>query len=232
MDVYAVIVAGGTGSRFGGNLPKQFATLGGEPVLMHTLKVFRKSLPVERIVTVLGEGMDAYWQKECERFGFETGPLVTGGSSRWQSVRNGFESLNLLPDDIVLIHDAARPFVNRRIIDDVVAAVQKGADGAIPVVPVTDSIRRLNADGTSSALDRSSLRAVQTPQAFSAGKLADAFRLPYSPVFTDEASMMEAAGYHSIVLVEGKKENFKITVPADLLLAEEILAKNARSQGH
>lgn len=229
-DVYAVIVAGGSGTRFGGNLPKQFELLGGISVLMRSVMTFRKLLPLENVVIVLGDGMESYWVDECERLGIERGETVTGGATRWHSARNGVMALPVQRNnDVILIHDAARPFVTEAIVSRVVDAVGNGKDCAIPVTEVTDSIRRLDDDGCSVALDRSLLRAVQTPQGFNAGKLKRAFEMPYSPLFTDEASMMEAAGYKDIALVEGSPDNFKITRRADLVLAELIIEGNARS---
>lgn len=230
MNVYAVIVAGGRGTRFGGDLPKQFAMLASKPVLLHTLEAFRKVVPMENIVTVIGEGMEEIWRQMCVLHGADPGNLATGGSTRWESVRNGIHSLNLCPEDIVLVHDAARPLVNESIINNVISAVENGFSGAIPVTAVTDSIRLLHPDGSSAALERELLRAVQTPQAFRAAKLLKAFKLPYSPLFTDEASMMEASGFTDLILVEGSPDNFKITHSNDLIRAEDILRQHARRE--
>ena len=217
--VFAIIVAGGKGTRFGTDLPKQFANLDDKPVLLHTLMAMRKVIPAENIVTVLSTEMTEYWRRTCRDHGVDCGPLAIGGETRWHSVRNGLSAIDPpRPDDIVLVHDGARPFLSEIIIQNVIKAIEEGHDGAIPVVEVTDSVRQIEGSG-SRALERSTLRAVQTPQAFRAATLTESFSLPYSPSFTDEASMLEHAGYSDIALVNGDRLNFKITHPADLALA-------------
>ena len=226
MTIYAIIVAGGTGSRFGSSVPKQFLDLGGKPVLCHTLQAFRDVIPLSRIVTVVSGAMTTFWKELCDTAGIDPGPIAIGGDTRWESVKNGLEALgDIDADDIVLVHDGARPLAGPEFICAIAGALQStDADGVIPAMPLTDSIRRISADGVSSdAVDRSRYRSVQTPQAFPAGKLAQAFAIPYRPEFTDEASMMAAAGYTDIRLVPGQERNLKITRPVDIAIAEFFL---------
>lgn len=222
--IFAIVVAGGHGRRFGSDLPKQYLPLDNDMVLTHTLRNFRSVIPADNIITVIAPAMEDFWTSACRESGFHAGPIAHGGATRWESVRNGLMALrDVGPDDFVLVHDAARPFADAALISRVVKALEQGADGAIPVVPVTDSLREVTEDGSSRPVDRSAFRAVQTPQGFVASKLTAAFALPYSPRFTDEATMMQEAGYGNIVLVDGDPRNFKITRPIDLILARAIL---------
>ncbi|MDE6543423.1 MAG: 2-C-methyl-D-erythritol 4-phosphate cytidylyltransferase [Muribaculaceae bacterium] len=227
MKTYAIIVAGGTGSRFGSSVPKQFLDLCGTPVLCHTLRAFRAVLPAENIVTVISRPMEGFWRDLCANVGLEPGRLAYGGDTRWQSVRNGLEALgDISGDATVLVHDGARPLVTPDFITAVAGALRAtGADGVIPAIPLTDSLRHLADDGLHSvAVDRAFFRAVQTPQAFPAARLKQAFSLPYRPEFTDEASMMAAAGFTDICLVPGSERNLKITRPVDLVVARYFLS--------
>ena len=211
-----VIVAAGSGSRFGGALAKQFCLLAGRPMLMHTIDAFRNALPDGEVVVVLAEAMMGEWQRLCDEYGYTSPRVVAGGDTRWASVRNAIDVID--EADIVLVHDAARPLVSADIIARAVAAA--AANGAaIPVVPVTDSLR--DADGH--AVDRARFRAVQTPQAFAIDVIRHAYTLPWQPSFTDDASVAEAAG-HPIATTDGHPTNIKITYPADLAVAEALMA--------
>ncbi len=223
-----IIVAGGTGSRFGGDMPKQFLPLGGRPVLMHTIDAFRSALPDSDIVVVLSPAMRGVWEELCREHGFESPRITDGGATRWESVKNAVNSLNETPAGrTVLIHDGARPLIPAEVIRKTVAYA-RNTDGAIPVVEVTDSLRRLEPDGVrSEAVDRSEYRSVQTPQTFSLWRLREAYSLPYQEDFTDDASVMAAAGFANMVLVEGSRENIKITTPLDMKIAELILEERA-----
>ncbi|MBD5225307.1 MAG: 2-C-methyl-D-erythritol 4-phosphate cytidylyltransferase [Bacteroidales bacterium] len=227
-----IIVAGGTGSRFGGNMPKQFLPLCGKPVLMHTIDAFRSALPGSEIVVVLSDAMRGFWEELCREYGFESPRIAEGGTTRWESVKNAVCSLSDTPaGSIVLIHDGARPLVSCDVIRKT-AAYARNTDGALPVVDITDSLRKMDADGVGSEpVDRSDYRSVQTPQAFSLWRLREAYALPYQSDFTDDASVMAAAGFGNIVLVEGSRENIKITTPIDLKIAEIILEeRNAQKR--
>lgn len=227
MKTVAIIVAGGSGTRFGAELPKQFLELGGKPILMRSIEAFANSgnCPVDVIVTLPSDQMDL-WQRLCDRYGFGVPHrVVPGGETRWHSVKHALDSMGDVNEvDIIAVHDGVRPMVTADVICRTIAAVRR--DGAaIPVVALNDSVRQVVGEA-SHALDRSTLRAVQTPQAFDARLLLDAYSLPYQPTFTDDASVVEQLG-HPITLVEGDPHNLKITRPMDLALAEYLLNSNA-----
>lgn len=224
-----IIVAAGTGSRFGSEMPKQFLPLCGTPVVAHAINAFREALGAgTRILLVLSESMIPLWRRLCADLAIESPEIVTGGATRWESVRNAIAALDdASPSATVLIHDGARPLVTPDVIRRA-ASCALNTDGAIPAVPVTDSLRRLDdSEVMSEPVDRSLFRAVQTPQAFSLWRLRDAYRLPYQDDFTDDASVLAAAGFQNVVLVGGSPENIKITTPVDMLLAEAIIKSRA-----
>ena len=227
MKTVAIIVAGGSGTRFGAELPKQFLELGGKPILMRSIEAFANSgnCPVDVIVTLPSDQMDL-WQRLCDRYGFDVPHrVVPGGETRWHSVKHALDSMGDVNEvDIIAVHDGVRPMVTADVICRTIAAARR--DGAaIPVVALNDSVRQVVGEA-SHALDRSTLRAVQTPQAFDARLLLDAYSLPYQPTFTDDASVVEQLG-HPITLVEGDPHNLKITRPMDLALAEYLLNSDA-----
>lgn len=222
-NTFVIIVAAGSGSRFGSAVPKQFLPLCGKPVLAHTIAAFTALLPAENVRLVLSPDMIPYWEELCNEYGIVSPAIVPGGATRWESVKNAITSLEADPSATVLIHDGVRPLVTERVIKRA-ALTARNTDGAIPAVAVTDSLRQLNEDEVSSEpVDRSRFRAVQTPQAFSLWRLREAYSLPYEENFTDDASVMAAAGFENIILTEGSPENIKITTPVDMLLAEAIL---------
>ena len=227
MKTVAIIVAGGSGTRFGAELPKQFLELGGKPILMRSIEAFANSgnCPVDVIVTLPSDQMDL-WQLLCDRYGFGVPHrVVPGGETRWHSVKHALDSMGDVNEvDIIAVHDGVRPMVTADVICRTIEAARR--DGAaVPVVALNDSVRQVVGEA-SHALDRSTLRAVQTPQAFDARLLLDAYSLPYQPTFTDDASVVEQLG-HPITLVEGDPHNLKITRPMDLALAEYLLNSNA-----
>lgn len=212
-----IVVAAGSGSRYGGDLPKQFCPLWGRPMLMTTLEHLHQSAPDARMIVALSRDMEEMWRGMCAEYGF-TLPhdIVYGGSTRAHSVKNAVDTLD--PDMVgwVTVHDAARPMVSAEMMARLLDALDDEHPGAIPVVAVTDSLRELRPDGSSVAVDRSLYRAVQTPQLFDGRTLIDAYRCEIQPMFTDEASVMEAAGYTSLALVEGDVRNIKVTNPGDM----------------
>lgn len=221
MNKYAVIVAGGTGSRMGSSLPKQFMLLKGKPVLYYTLKTFFEAYDDLKIILVLPldytdngqEIIDAYFNKERIR-------IAAGGSTRFQSVKNGLSMVK--EESIVFVHDAVRCLLTKDLIYRCYTqAMDTGT--AIPVVVPKDSIRLLTEDGNE-ALDRSRTMLVQTPQTFHSRILLPAFQIDYKEHFTDEATVAEAFGL-KVSLVKGEENNFKITRPIDLLMAENILSQ-------
>ena len=218
---YAIIVAGGSGKRFGGELPKQFVDLDGVPVLMRTIGKFDQA--GASVVVVLPEEHHELWLQMCNECNFEVSHVIaSGGQSRFESVRNGIASIeNLADDDLVAVHDGVRPLVSIELINRCYeTALQHGS--AIPVVNPSDSIRQMMDDGTSRQLLRSSLRAVQTPQTFRAELLKGAYNVEESPLFTDDASVVEHSG-HKVTLVDGESFNLKITHPIDLIVATELI---------
>lgn len=227
MRTVAIIVAGGSGTRFGAEVPKQFLELGGRPILMRTIEAFgdNRDSSFDVIVT-LPQGQMELWQQLCREYGFEVPHrVVAGGETRWHSVKNALDSIGDIADvDVIAVHDGVRPLVSVDLIGRVLEAARR--DGAaIPVVMLNDSVRQV--DGNAShALDRSTLRAVQTPQAFDARLLLDAYSLPFETTFTDDASVVERYG-HGVTLVEGDPMNLKITRPMDLALAEYLLNPDA-----
>ena len=219
---YIIIVAGGKGLRMGGDIPKQFLPIKGKPVLMRTIERFHECSPQLRVILVLPREQQDYWHTLCRDYSFGIDhTVVDGGDTRFGSCRNG---LAAIPDDeegVVGIHDGVRPFVSADTVERCFAqARQCGA--AIPVLPVTDSLRRVSGDGKSShGVNRSEYRAVQTPQAFSIQVLKKAYRQPYQDSFTDDASVVEAMGV-KVDMVEGNRENIKLTTPFDLKIAETL----------
>ncbi len=208
MTAWAIVVAAGTGTRFGA--PKQFADLGGRPLVSWSLETARQVCA--GVVLVLPAGASpSDWPAER---------VVPGGATRSQSVRAG---LAAVPDDadIIAVHDAARPLARPELWAAVLGAVASGADGAVPASPVSDTVKEISPDGRLVTLDRSRLVTVQTPQAFRAGALRRAHRTGGDA--TDDAALVEAAGGR-VVLVEGPPDNLKVTRPADLIVAAALAA--------
>lgn len=223
--IYIIVVAAGTGSRFGGAVPKQFCMLDGRPVLMHTIEALRRGAPDAGMLLIISPEEESRWSDLCKEFQFDSPAIAYGGATRWESVKNG---LAAIPADVpagavILIHDGARPLVDAATIKRVAGAAIN-TDGAIPAVAVSDSLRKLTDGGVrSEAVDRNDFRAVQTPQGFALWRLREAYTLPFEPTFTDDASVMAAAGFGNIVLVEGSPDNIKITNPRDIAIARAIM---------
>lgn len=227
---YIIIVAGGKGLRMGGDIPKQFLPVGGLPVLMRTMLRFRDYSPELNVILVLPKVQQEYWHSLCEQYDFNmTYQLADGGQTRFHSVQNG---LALVPDDaegVVGVHDGVRPFVS---VDVICRCFEQARQqkAVIPVVPVVETLRHIIPESSSTAnspahsvtVPRDEYRLVQTPQCFDIQLLKEANKQPYQDAFTDDASVVEAYGY-GVTLVDGNRENIKITTPADLLLAESIL---------
>lgn len=229
MNRYVLIVAGGRGLRMGGDLPKQFIPIEGKPVLMHTLEAFHRWDESAALILVLPADHQPYWQMLCRELGCQVAHrVVTGGETRFHSVRNG---LQFLSDEIgnaskgqawVGVHDGVRPFVSAQVIEACFAEAARGG-AAIPVVPLVDSLREMDAAG-SHPVDRSRYMAVQTPQVFDYALLMQAYNQPYTSCFTDDASVVESIG-HSVATVPGNPDNIKLTTPFDLLIAGVMLSR-------
>ena len=217
---YAIIVAGGSGKRFGSEVPKQFLPLDGKAVLMRTIEKFDQAGAA--IVVVLPAEHQQMWIDMCKDSNFPvTHTIATGGKTRFESVKNGIAAIDDLNDsDLVAVHDGVRPLASVELINRCYDTAQQSGS-AIPVVSPSDSIRQVFDDGSSKQLLRSSLRAVQTPQTFKAELLKGAYDVDESPLFTDDASVVESAG-HQVTLVEGEMTNIKITTPIDMYLADKL----------
>lgn len=214
---YLVVVAGGSGTRMGASCPKQFLHLGGKAILQVTIEKFVSAVPDLKVITVLPKSHIDEWKNYCYENNFVCPQtLVAGGITRFHSVRNGLEKV---PDGaLVAIHDGVRPLISKDLIISLFDAADKF--GAVtPSVPVTDTIKTLDAK----PVDRSTLQAVQTPQVFYSETLKSAYNQPFDTMFTDDASVLEAAGGH-VEYVKGERSNIKITTPDDLLLAEAFLS--------
>lgn len=223
MADYVIIVAGGKGLRMGSDIPKQFLPVAGKPVLMRTLERFREYSPALQIILVLPKSQQDYWKELCEEYHFDVDYLLAdGGETRFHSVQHG---LALIPDDaegIVGVHDGVRPFPSLDVIRDCYETARE-KKAVIPVVPVVETVRHIiAADGRSATVPRDEYRLVQTPQTFDIQLLKAANRQPYCGAFTDDASVVETYG-HAIALVDGNRENIKITTPYDLRIAEVLV---------
>lgn len=225
--IYSIIVAAGSGTRFGSKLPKQFCELQGLPVVMHAIRAMRRAIPEAVTAVVVSADAVELWRGLCAKYDFESPTVAIGGSTRWQSVKHALTALGITEDTegIVAIHDGARPLPPVDMIQRAIHAMAlplngQPTQGVIPAIAVTDSLRVTSPDGSSEAVDRSRFRAVQTPQVFDARLLARAYTLPYDDRFTDDASVMAAAGFRSIAIVEGDNRNLKITHPDDIRIAE------------
>jgi 2-C-methyl-D-erythritol 4-phosphate cytidylyltransferase len=219
MKLYAVIVAGGSGKRMGAEIPKQYLELDGKPVLMHTLERFKAFDESVEIITVLPENQLRFWDELQKKYSFDIPhTLVKGGKARFFSVRSGLQFVD--SPGLVAIHDGVRPFVSVETIKRCFeVAGQLG--NAIPVVPPSDTLRMIDENG-SVPLNRLMVRQVQTPQVFNAELIRNAYRQEYLPEFTDDATVLEKTGV-KINLVEGNRENIKITNPEDLIISAAIL---------
>ena len=215
---YVIIVAGGKGLRMGSDVPKQFLPIGGKPVLMRTLERFREYSPDLQIILVLPKAQQEYWKELCQKHNFTVVyQLADGGETRFHSVQHG---LALIPDDaegVVGVHDGVRPFPSIDVIRDCYETAHK-KNAVIPVIPVVETLRHVT-EGTK---PRGDYRLVQTPQTFDIQLLKAANRQPYNDGFTDDASVVEAFGF-DVTLVEGNRENIKITTNYDLKIAEVLI---------
>ena len=220
-EVYAVFVAGGSGTRMGGTVPKQFLELGGIPVLQRSVEAFLAAEPSARVITVLPAGHVEEWKQLCIRYAVPfPQTIVKGGITRFHSV---LAALEKVPDGaVVSIHDGVRPLVSPALVRTMLdrMASPGGPEALIPVLPVTDTLRSTVPGAP--APDRSAMVAVQTPQMFLSEKLKAAYRQPYDVSFTDDASVAERAGM-VISTIPGEKFNIKITTPEDLRLASLLL---------
>lgn len=219
MEKSLIIVAGGKGKRFGSQLPKQFLKVNGKPLILHTIQRFLTVFENIELIIVLPADYFALWNTLIEEYRFQfPHQLAEGGPDRFHSVKSGLKFVT--HSGVVAVHDSVRPLVSAETIKDAFQDAENFGN-AVPVIPVNESLRKV-LDNENCPVDRSRYRIVQTPQVFKVAMLQDAYRQGYNEDFTDDASVVERAG-HKIHLVEGTPENIKITKPADLLIAEELL---------
>ncbi|MGN1375249.1 MAG: 2-C-methyl-D-erythritol 4-phosphate cytidylyltransferase [Prevotella sp.] len=220
---YIIIVAGGKGLRMGSEIPKQFICIDGIPILMRTIMRFREYDKNLGIILVLPEHQQGYWRNLCKKHGFnEHYEIANGGETRFHSVKNG---LDMIPDNtkgVVGVHDGVRPFVSIDVIKRCYDTASE-AKTAIPVIPVVETLRHITGTDTSETVSRDCYRLVQTPQTFDIQVLKKAYAQPYRDIFTDDASVVEAMG-HDVKLIEGNRENIKITTPFDLNIAQGLVS--------
>jgi 2-C-methyl-D-erythritol 4-phosphate cytidylyltransferase len=218
MQKYAIIVAGGTGTRMGANLPKQFMLLKGKPVLYYTIRAFIEAYDDMQVILVLPIDYMEIGQQICAYFDKDRINITAGGDTRFQSVKNGLALVE--EESIIFVHDGVRCLLTKDLIHRCYQkAVETGT--AIPAIVSKDSIR-LQSKEDNAAFDRNNVMLVQTPQTFQSKILLPAFETEYKSEFTDEATVVEASGI-KVSLVEGEENNIKITRPVDLVIAERIL---------
>lgn len=217
MAKLAVIVAGGSGLRMGKELPKQFLLLEGKPIMLHSIDAFFHAYSDVNINLVVPSHYIDYTKDLLKNFGYSNNiQLLQGGETRFQSVKNGIATAQA--GDVIFVHDAVRCLVSRQLIHRCYEmAIGKGS--AIPVIPIRDSLRRVQRIGSTEVVSREHLYAVQTPQTFRAEILLSAFDVDFDQAFTDEATVVENAG-EQVYTVEGEEQNIKITFPEDLLYAK------------
>lgn len=219
MKRFAIIVAGGKGLRMGADRPKQFLEVAGKPVLRHTVERFLAFDPSLELIIVLPSSERDGWREYCRREGFvDRCALASGGITRFHSVQQALQYVE--GDGVVAVHDGVRPLIGRELLERLFAAAES-YPAVIPAVPVVESVRKGDWE-ESGPVSRDGLFLVQTPQVFDAALLRDAYRQPFSPAFTDDASVVEAAGT-KVHMVPGDRLNIKVTTPEDLLLAERLL---------
>lgn len=219
MSTFSIIItAGGIGKRMGSSLPKQFISIFGRPILMYTLEKFYHFNPKNELILTLPEEWRSFWEALIEEHDFKIPHrVVTGGKERYDSIKY---ALDFCFNDFIAVHDGVRPMVSEETIKSCFDAVQK-LGAVIPVVPLKESLRKLNTENTE-AVDRSSFVTVQTPQVFKAEILKKAYEIPYHDKITDDASLVEESGVE-IHTVLGNEENIKITSQTDLYFTEVLL---------
>lgn len=214
-----IVVAGGKGERMNAVIPKQFLEIQGKPILMHTLEVFRRYDALMELILVLPSVQIQLWKELCKKHAFNIPhQIVDGGQTRFQSVKNGLKVIR--SNSLVAIHDGVRPFVSMDTIARCFDEAEKSG-AAIPVIDLVESIRQIT-DNESFSVDRNAYKLVQTPQVFESELLKKAYEQEFTPLFTDDASVVEALGT-KIQLVEGNRENIKITTEYDLKIAESLI---------
>ena len=230
MKRYIIVVAGGKGTRMGGELPKQFQLLGGKPLVMVTLEHLNAIDPAMQLILVLPAQQIELWKQLCKEYSFAV-PLILaqGGSTRFHSVQNGLAQVDDIEDALVGVHDGVRPFVSPKVLDECFS--RAWTDGAaIPMIDVQDSLRHIVGSDATEVVPRDRYRLVQTPQVFKLSLLRRAYEQRFVEGFTDDASVVEALG-EKVSGVDGNRENIKITTPFDMLVAKTLMECWTSQQG-
>jgi 2-C-methyl-D-erythritol 4-phosphate cytidylyltransferase len=222
MKYYAIIVAGGSGNRMQNSIAKQFLLLNGKPVLMHTLEAFYNCTLRPALILVLNIDQHSYWEQLCKQFNFNiVHEVIEGGEQRYHSVKNGLKAIK--GRGLVAVHDAVRPLVTSELIESSYRIAEESGNAIAGISP-TDSIRKIDNDKTSVSIPRESIVLIQTPQTFRTEILRKSYQKPFRNDFTDDASVVEHAGY-SINIIIGERTNIKITYPEDMEIATLFLNK-------
>jgi 2-C-methyl-D-erythritol 4-phosphate cytidylyltransferase/2-C-methyl-D-erythritol 2,4-cyclodiphosphate synthase len=225
--VAALIVAGGSGTRFGGPLPKQYCRLAGRPILWHTIQAFLGCRAVSSVQVVIGAGHAPRYSEATA--GLSLPPPVGGGQTRQESVRLGLEALSKAAPEFVLIHDAARPLVSSGLIQSVISALASGADAVLPLLPVADSLRRMDDGGAGAAVPRDGIFRAQTPQGFVYRAIRETHQRFAGSNTSDDIALAERAGM-KIIAVPGEEANIKVTAASDIDLAERLLVGSGETR--
>lgn len=221
MRQHVIITAGGSGTRLQSELPKQFLLLSGLPVLMHTMKKFAGVSG--KIIVTLPENHFNTWKKLCSAYQFEIPHVIVGGGeSRFHSVKNALEKITD-DDSLVAVHDGVRPAVSEKLVQKIFDAAEQNGN-AVPFLPLNESIRGVDEKGNNAYADRKNFVNIQTPQCFGIKSLRKAYAQKFNATFTDDAAAVEAATGEKIFLVEGEKQNIKITAMEDLIFAEQLIS--------
>jgi len=217
LNKFAIIVAGGTGSRMNAGIPKQFLLLAGKPLLMRSMEAFYRAVPEVKLILVLPKDQFETWQNLCRQYDFNyKHVVVSGGETRFHSVKNGLATID--SEGVVAVHDGARPMITELLIQTAFLTAE-ALGNCIPVVPVTETVRVYNPGLKPGVIKRDDIRIVQTPQVFLTERLKKAYQQAYNPGFTDDATVAEGIG-ECIHLIDGDPVNIKITHPYDLAAAE------------
>jgi 2-C-methyl-D-erythritol 4-phosphate cytidylyltransferase len=227
MQKTVIIVAGGQGMRFQQEMPKQFFYIRERPLLMHTIDLFHFYDRKIQIIVGILENYISYWESVCEQFRFDVPHIISpGGQTRYHTVKKALARVH--PGNLIAIHDAVRPLLYKRTIDDCYEAAEKQG-ASLPCIEIKDTVRQVTEEG-SRWVDRKAFRLVQTPQVFRYDILMNAYEGDYSEEYTDDASVVEKCG-HPVALVQGNPENIKITTPEDLAFAEAIFDSYRKNSG-
>jgi len=226
-SVAVLIVAGGTGTRFSADLPKQYCRLGGTPILRRAIQAFRASPAVSPLQVVIGTGHEDHYAEAVSDLPLP--PPIIGGATRQDSVRRGLQALAPSSPKFVLIHDAARPLVSPELIEAVIAALEGGAEAAVPLLAVSDSLRRWEANSVGPAIPREGVCRAQTPQGFVYRAIREAHERFAGSNASDDIALAERAGM-KLVAVPGGEANIKVTTASDLSFAERLIAGSGETR--